>query len=77
MDKAALIAEYCELTKITGKYKCLICGYEKQVGGKLNDGPITVHSKVLGVSVTFSCSRVKEIADAEIRHMMHNHIGRG
>ena len=69
-----LIAEYCELTKITGKYKCLICGYEEQVGGKFDDGPVVVHSRVLDVKATFSCSRVKAIAEAEIKHVWHEHL---
>jgi hypothetical protein len=69
-----LIAEYCELLKITGKYKCLLCGYEEQVGGKLDDGPIVVNSKVLNVKATYSCSRVKAIAEAEIKHVCRAHL---
>jgi hypothetical protein len=56
------------------KYKCHLCDYEKDIIGKTDDGPIRVHSKVLGVTAIFSCSLVKGICEAEIRHVMATHM---
>ncbi len=55
-------------------YRCPKCGYEECVDGSALDGPIIVHSKVLGVTVKYASSLVKNMADAETRHIMKVHF---
>ncbi len=56
------------------KYRCKLCGYEEEVAGSASDGPIIVHSKVLGVTAKYASSLVKDIADAETRHVIKTHF---
>jgi hypothetical protein len=50
-------------------YQCQVCGYREEVGGRTDDGPIIIHSRVLGVTAMFENSAVKAVAEAEIRHV--------
>lgn len=55
-------------------YRCPICGYEEKIVGRTDDGPISIHSKILGVTATFKNSEVKAITEAESRHVTKMHF---
>jgi hypothetical protein len=57
-------------------YRCERCGHEEEVAGRADDGPIIERSKVLGVTVQYVSSQVKNMAEAEIRHVMKMHGGK-
>lgn len=73
-ERNALIQEYNSLCGRLGKFKCLHCGYEEKVGGSLRSGPVSAVSRLLGVRVTYANTRVKAMADAEIRHVGRTHL---
>ncbi len=56
-------------------YRCQICGHEEEVAGDANDGPVFERSKVLGVVVQYESSLVRNMAEAEIRHVIQKHSG--
>jgi len=58
---------------MTDEYFCHVCGFRKKVGGREDDGPIVVKSVPMQLKVIYSCSRVKNIADTEIRHVVKEH----
>lgn len=55
-ERNALIHEYSRLCAQLGIYKCLHCGHE-------------AISKVLDIKAVFANTRIKAIAEAEIRHV--------
>jgi len=55
------------------KYKCHLCDYEEEIAGKENDGPIKAHSNVLGITVTFKNSLIKNMCAVERKHVMSKH----
>ena len=57
------------------KYRCHLCEYEEEVAGSTTDGPIIVHSRILNVTAKYESSLVKNMADAEIRHVTKTHLG--
>jgi hypothetical protein len=57
-------------------YQCQVCGYREEVGGRTDDGPIIIHSRVLGVTAMFENSAVKAVAEAEIRHVTSRRCAR-
>ena len=57
------------------KYRCHLCKHEEEVAGSATDGPIIVHSRILDVTAKYESSLVKNMADAEIRHVRKMHSG--
>jgi len=68
-ERNALIHEYSRLCAQLGIYKCLHCGHEEKVSGSLSSGPVVAISKVLDIKAVFANTRIKAIAEAEIRHV--------
>lgn len=58
------------------KYRCHLCEYEEEVAGSASDSTeVVAHSKVLGVTVRYANGLVKNLADAEVRHVTKMHAG--
>jgi hypothetical protein len=55
---------------LSDKYVCPKCNYSEVVTGVDDDKQVKVTSKVIGVIAYFKNARVRDLAYAEIRHVL-------